>query len=196
MFIFNAVLANILVMCLSVVQLNALGENQKFNRLNWIEVTQNNVSMQVMFDFKEPIHFKKEVIKDKSQLVLSFPGINRGEFDMAKVKREIYKLKEFGILNDVEVKEDNGNIPTMKLVLTFSPLRAVKNEQDVISNVKNQLTIKWSVVDNQKPHEPSYRLVLDIFTKEVLDSIEQQTSILLQAQNGAADFLAKKKVLA
>ncbi len=169
---------------------------QEFNHLNWVEVSENKVSKQIMFDFSQPIHFQKNVISEKSQLVLSFPGIDFKNFNSNKVKLEIEKLKTCGMLHDIEIKSDLGVVPAMKLVLTFAPLRLEKivdNGKEVLKNVKNQLSIKWSKVDKQKTNKTSYRLILDIFTKEVLDSIEQHNSILLQAHNGFSD---KKKIYA
>ncbi len=187
------------VMCSTVLTINsifAVDNDQKFNQLNWVEVTENEASMQVMFDFAQPFHYKKEVIKDKSQLVLSFPGMRPHEFDSDKVSKEISKLKNYGILQHIEVKEskdDNDVVPAMTLVFTFAPTRMMKNEKDISTSVKNQLSIIWSMVDNQKPHEPSFRLVLDIFAKEVLDKIEQQPEIrITHAQNNVP---SKKKIL-
>lgn len=183
---------------LAMVAFVGLIHADTFNHLNWVAVSDNKVSAQIMFDFAQPIHFTKEVVRGKSQLLLSFPGMQHDQCNLEQVKTELEKLKLTGMLQEnIEVIErNNGAVPAMMFIFTFSPSRLstkMVKGKEVKVNVKNQLTIKWSKIDNQKPGVSSYRLVLDIFTKEVLDSLEQQNSILLQASN---DRAGKKKILA
>lgn len=151
-------------------------QEHEFNRLNWIEVSQG-CSTQLLFDFTQPIYFKKKFIADAYQLRLSFPGMHLQHFDKKQVLAKLNKLKTIGLVKKIDLFEKNTKYPKVVLTIDFEKTRMVKQDNGAESTVKNSLLIKWC-----KMEEPN-RLVFDIFTQESLKKIKDNDTGILYAHN-------------
>ncbi len=156
---------------------NYLESTQEFNRLNWVEVSQGNYTMQLIFDFTQPIYFKKKIIPDNLQLRISFPGMRLQHFDKKQVLAKLSKLKKLGFVNKIDLFEKSQKFPKVVLTIDFEKTRKITNPDNTITTIKNSLLIKWC-----KMEEPN-RLVFDIFTQETLSNLNAKSSIILQANN-------------
>lgn len=170
---------------------------QPINRLNWVEITKNPVSAKIVFDFAKPIVFEKKV-NDRSQLVVSFHSVFREDCVPTKIEQEIARVlrDEWGILEKVVVSaRKQAKKPSVDFVFSFPAMRKIEHKPGQITSVKNELSFVWQLVQNQKPNDPSYRLVLDIFLKETLDRLQQPSKVgtITLVQN---DQQGKKKILA
>lgn len=152
---------------------------QEVNRLNWIEVYKGKLSTQIMFDFSQPIYFKKKILKDNFQLKLTFPGMQQQQFCAKQVIAKLSQLKKDGLINNVFVLEKNKNISKVVLILEFAKTREEKNKSDSTKTVKipNRLLIKWC-----KMEDPN-RLVIDIFSQEALDNLKNKNQTVLYVKN-------------
>lgn len=148
----------------------------ELNRLNWVEVAEGNNCMQIMFDFSQPILFKKALNKEKQQLKLSFPGMKINQFDPEQVIPKISRLKALGIITDVKIEEKTKNYPRVCLTITFAIQKDLSADGQITTQ-KNSLLIKWS-----KMEDPN-RLIFDIYTKEDLDHLKKKDSTILHAHS-------------
>jgi N-acetylmuramoyl-L-alanine amidase len=153
---------------------------QNLNKLNWVEVAHKSFSTQIMFDFSQPIYFKKKITKDSLQLSLSFPGMQLQNFNKQHVIVQLEKLKQEGLIEKIEIFEKNKGISKVKLIIQFAKQRKIKDSEEKAQN--NHLLIIWN-----KMEDPN-RLILDIFTKEDLNTLEKNDSIIFQAQNQNANM--------
>ena len=144
-----------------------------------MEVTQNNLSAQIMFDFAQPIYFKKQINKKKSRLLLLFPGMKLKFFNSEYVIKKFNSLKKTGLVQNVKVYETEHNVPLVSVAITFNKYRTVKTKKSS-QKIPNKLLIKWSKIEDPN------RLILDIFTVETLNNIRKRNSIILQAHNTSA----------
>jgi len=148
-----------------------------FNRLNWVEIHTSSISTQIMFDFTEPVYFQKKLNEKNHQLLLSFPGMKLRNFNTKHVLPKFNKLKAKGIISNITIKEENKNIPNVILTLTFAEFRSIKDKNKKRKKVKNRFLIKWSKIEDPN------RLILDIFSIELLKNMKKNNSIILQAHN-------------
>jgi N-acetylmuramoyl-L-alanine amidase len=148
------------------------------NRLNWVEVSRNQLSTQIMFDFDKPLQFKKRVDKAKHQLQFLFPGMNLRSFNPNMVSTKLMQLKALGMISNVTVSEKNNNGPKIMLAIEFSPYRTTTDKAtNATATYPNKLLIKWSTLENPN------RLIVDIFLKEDLDKLTQRDAVFLHATN-------------
>jgi N-acetylmuramoyl-L-alanine amidase len=141
---------------------------KEFNHLNDIDVSEHNLSTQITLDFSQSIYFTKKVIPEKSQLKLTFPGMNINHFNKNLVLSKMNKLKKSGLASKIEVYEKIKNIPKVVLKITFEKHKKQKNG----ANVSNGILIKWI-----KMEDPN-RVILDIFTKESFKNISSKITQL------------------
>lgn len=148
------------------------------NCLNWIEVTNTPVSKQVMFDFSSPIYLEKHINKENLQLELVFPGMHLGTFNMDNVIAQFDKLKIDGTIDTVNISQRTTKVPAVVVALTFAKTKNYIDQATQTSSIHpNKLLIRWSKIDDP------YRLVLDIFSKEDLDTITHKEALFLHASN-------------
>ena len=148
------------------------------NQLKWVDLMQNQSSTQIIFDFTKPISFKREVIKEKNQLQLSFPGMNLQTFNPQEVVFKLTTLKKSGLIKHIKVEEKTDGISRVVLILEFAPYRSVKTSASNASpRIKNQILIKWCTLKNPNS------LILEIFRKEDLEKIIKKDAIFLRAKN-------------
>ncbi len=155
-------------------------QENEFNRLNWIEVSQGSSkgsSIQLLFDFTQPVYFKKKFIAEAYQLRLSFPGMHLQHFDKKQVISKLNKLKVLGLVSRIDLFEKTTKYPKVVLTIDFEKTRQIKQEDDTMTTVTNSLLIKWC-----KMEEPN-RLVFDIFTQESLKKIQKNDTGILYAHN-------------
>lgn len=150
--------------------------DEEVNRLNWVEISQNRLSTQIMFDFVKPVHVKQDIDKPKRQLQLTFPGMRLQDFNPGQVVPKFSLLKSMGLVNCVEVFQTTGSITQVVVAIEFAPSRIVKNADNTESSQVNKFVIKWSTL------ERPYRLILEVFMKESLDNM-QRDAVLLHASN-------------
>ncbi len=146
------------------------------NRLNWVELSQGP-AIQLLFDFEQPIYFKKKFIPETRQLRLKFPGMQLQHFDKKQVLSKLSALKQLGLANQVDLFEKKTKYSKVILTIDFAKTRNIKQEDNTERTVKNILLIKWC-----KMEEPN-RLVFDIFTQEALKKIKSNDTGILYAQN-------------
>ncbi|MFA6527134.1 MAG: N-acetylmuramoyl-L-alanine amidase [Candidatus Babeliales bacterium] len=150
------------------------------NCLNWVEVTSTPISKQVMFDFSSPIFLEKSINKATSQLRLVFPGMRLGNSNMSTITAQFDKLKADGFIEDVAISQRTEKVPAVVVALTFAKSRNLIDPDTQTSFERpNKMLIRWSKIDNP------YRLVLDIFSKEDLDTITHKEALFLHASNDA-----------
>jgi N-acetylmuramoyl-L-alanine amidase len=166
-----------LIGMLVIVSLVAAPPKKEFNRLNWVEVSQNKLSTQIMFDFNEPVYFNHEVIKEKHQLLLTFPGMNLHSFNPQHIIPKLESLKALGFIQKINIFEDKGAVSKVVLAIEFAPYRETKDQANRIERKKNQFLIKWNTLENP------FRLIVDIFLKEDLEQITHKDAVLLHASN-------------
>jgi len=150
--------------------------NQTFNSLTKVEVSKLQFSTHIMFDFASPIYFKKKIIKEKLQFLLAFPGMKREHFNEQLVLEKLSILKEEGMVTAISITEQNDKVPMVILTLSFAATKRENNMTNTIETA-NSLLIKWTKIED--PH----RLILDIFTKESLDTLKKRDAIILHAHN-------------
>ncbi len=153
-----------------------------FNRLNWVEVSHNKLSTQIMFDFAQPVFFKPSVQKARNLLRLVFPGMNGQNFDAQKVLSKLTILQQCGLVKHIaitEVPKDQTKAITM--AIEFAPDQGAEVEQKNAA-AKNKFLIKWSTIES--PH----RLIIDIFRKDNLDKLTHKDAILLHATNKTQQY--------
>ncbi len=126
-----------------------------------------------MFDFSNPIDFKKKIDKDNFQLRLIFPGMQMQHFSMKQVIAKLSELKRQGLIKSVQIFEKNKSIPKVVLTIDFEKTKRTSKCQIQ----PNKLLIKW-----YKMESPN-RLVIDIFTQENLDKLKDKNETILFAQN-------------
>lgn len=156
---------------------------ENVNQLNWVKTTHNKLSTQIMLDFSEHIFFEQEIDKEKHLLIFTFPGMTLQTFDPKQITTQCTKLQKLGLLKKVEITQINK--PAQKIVLSFefeAYRTAVNPQTKTKEKKKNAFLIKWSTLDNP------YRLIVDIFLKEDLDTIIKKDAILLHAQNDSLQF--------
>lgn len=146
-----------------------------FNRLNWVDVT-SGISTQIMFDFAQPVYFKKKSIAQKHEVRLTFPGMRLKFFNSKHVLLKLAKLKAMGLVRSVNLEEKTTKYPKVVLTIDFEPFKKGGDVHDDKA-VKNSLVIKWC-----KLEEPN-RLILDIFTQDSLAKLDQQQGSVFLAQN-------------
>lgn len=159
--------------------------SKQLNRLNWVECSQSNLSSQIMFDFTHAITVEKRVDKEKRQLQFFFTGINPQTFNAQQVLPKLIKLKEIGLVKNMEITAQKNDASSIMFAIEFE-------ERDLGNNKKNKLIIKWSVL------EKSYRLIIDIFRKTDLEKL-QKNAVLLHARNNITQYdvmpVSDKKVV-
>ncbi len=153
-------------------------QENEFNRLNWVEISQGS-SIQLLFDFTQPIYFKKKFNQEAYQLRLSFPGMHLQHFDKKQVISKLSKLKALGLVKKIDLFEKTTKYPKVVLTIDFEKTRQIKQPDDSFETIKNSLLIKWC-----KMEEPN-RLVFDIFTQESLNKIQKNDTGILYAHNNA-----------
>ncbi len=163
--VFAALIAFLFVTPLTSLQPN---KTQEINRLNWLEVSKGQFATQIMFDFAQPVYFKKKVNQQRNQVKLTFPGMQLHHFESAKVLLKLAKLKELGLASKVALTQKEKTISHVVLTIDF-----VAKNKTMPKN--NEFLIKWSKIDDPN------RLILDIFTQENLDQLNKKTKILMQA---------------
>ena len=148
------------------------------NHLNWVEISRNQLSTQIMFDFDKPLLFKKRVDKEKHQLQFLFPGMNLKTFNPDMVTNKLLQLKAQGMISNITVSEKNTNGPKIMLAIEFAPFRSIEDRTTKIAEKHpNKLLIKWSTLESPN------RLIVDIFLKEDLDKLTQKDAVFLHASN-------------
>lgn len=165
----------------------------ELNRLNWVEIYNGRLSTQIMFDFSNPVYFKKKIDKNNFQLRLIFPGMQIHQFSANQVIAKLSELKKYGFIKNIQIFENNKNIPKVVLAIDFEKTKKV--QADATSSeyqVKpNKLLIKW-----YKMEDPN-RLVIDIFTQEKLNQLKNKNETILFAKNeifqSDTDIKFKKK---
>ncbi|MCB9493657.1 MAG: N-acetylmuramoyl-L-alanine amidase [Epsilonproteobacteria bacterium] len=155
--------------------LKGMTQAREINRINWVEVCNNEFSTQIMFDFTSPIYFERKLSKDKLQLQLAFPGMRLQNVDVDHVIKKLDVLKKDGLLKNVSIVEKLQKVPKIVILLEFESEKT-NTEKGKSSTTKNKLLIRWN-----KMEEPN-RLILDIFTQENLEKIKAKNQIILQAQ--------------
>ena len=159
------------------------------NSLNWVEVSKTDLSTQVMFDFTHPIYFKKQINKNKSQLLILFENIDSQTALKSEIIDELKKLEQTGIINSVNVKS-NSKTKQAQLSITFVKDRTIQKNGS-LKTIPNQILIKWNQIENPN------RLVIDFYKQETLNKIENQNTTILQAHNDAPKnnsfFFGQKK---
>jgi N-acetylmuramoyl-L-alanine amidase len=136
-----------------------------------------------MFDFNDPVVVKHNILKDKHQLQLHFPGMTLKTFAPNNVLPKFVKLKEMGLISNIEITEKGGQNPRVLLAIEFAPYRTIKNNKtEEEEQIKNIVLIKWNTIES--PH----RLILDIFLKEDLDQITKKDAVLLHASNNTQQY--------
>jgi len=151
------------------------------NKINWVEVSQKPYSTRIMFDFSQPVFFKKKLEKDLFMLKLSFPGMQLENFNKQHVLSQFKKLQDCGLIDKIEIVEKHKTINKVNVLIQFARKQLTKNSDD--SEKTNRFLIVWS-----KLEDPN-RLILDIFTKENLDILKQNDSIILQANYQPQSFM-------
>jgi len=162
-----------------VVEDQQVGVPNEFNRLNWVDVSQSAYAIQLIFDFTQPIYFKKTLNAENLQLCLSFPGMHLQHFDKKQVMAKLSKLKQLGFVKKIDLFEQNENFPQVVLTIDFEKTRQINQVNHKPRTVKNSLLIKWC-----KLEDPN-RLIFDIFTQETLQNLNAKDAIVLQACNNA-----------
>lgn len=159
-----------LVACIFVIPLASLQPNkaQEINRLNWLEVSKGQFATQIMFDFAQPVYFKKKVNQQRNQVKLTFPGMQLRHFESAKVLLKLAKLKELGLASKIALTQKEKTISHVVLTIDFAA-------ESKTATKSNEFLIKWSKIDDPN------RLILDIFTQDNLDQLNKKTKILMQA---------------
>lgn len=137
--------------------------------LNWVEVSNGKFATQVMFDFSKPFYFEKSMDKNQMKLELSFPSMDLSDFKKSGV---IAKLKEIDLVKNVYLEKRSKPIDRVVLTIFFKSFSGVKNQAN-----KNRFIIKWSKIEDPN------RLILDIFTKDKLDYLKRDKSLILHAKN-------------
>jgi N-acetylmuramoyl-L-alanine amidase len=184
---------------------------QEVNRLNWVEIYKGPISTQIMFDFSQPVYFKKKILKENCQLKLTFPGMQLQQFSVNQVIAKLSKLKKYGLINNVYVLEKNKNIS--KNALTETPLvdKQLASTKKVVLIIEfaktcfdkthekkpNKLLLKWC-----KMEDPN-RLVIDIFSEDALENLKSKNATILYVKNDyyssdtqpSADTKSKKKTM-
>jgi N-acetylmuramoyl-L-alanine amidase len=146
---------------------------EEVNRLNWVEIYNGRISTQIMFDFSNPIDFRKKIDKDTFQLRLIFPGMQVQHFSMKQVITKLSELKRQGLIKNVQIFEKNKTIPKVVLAIDFEKTMKANKHQAC----PNKILIKW-----YKMESPN-RLVIDIFTQENLDKLKNKNETILFARN-------------
>ena len=81
------------------------------------QVYTKNFAPKVIIDFAQPFYFERQVIKEKDQLKLSFPGMTLSAFNTKEVIEKFKALK--GIVKDVTVFYKKTPSPRVVLLVTF-----------------------------------------------------------------------------
>ncbi len=132
------------------------------NNLNWVEISKERYTPQVMMDFSKPLYFEKKVDQNTMALEFAFPGMNLKEFEKHNL---VQNLRAISQIKKVELIEKKAPSPRVVLTITF-------NSNDVL--------VRW-----YKMEDPN-RLVLDLFSKRSLAKCKKNGSMVLYAQN---DFI-------
>ena len=148
-------------------------------KLNWVEVSNGELSTQIMFDFSKPFYFEKNMDKNRMKLELSFPAMDLANFKKSGI---VSKLKEIDIVKNVYLEKKDKPIDRVLLTIIFKPISSEKDLSD-----KKRFVIKWSKIEDPN------RLILDIFTQDKLDYLKKDKQIILQAKNDLILGDEKKK---
>ncbi|MFC1894860.1 N-acetylmuramoyl-L-alanine amidase [Candidatus Dependentiae bacterium] len=144
--------------------------HSSINKLNWLEISNQRFSKQIMFDFFKPVYFERKLDKQKLVLEIIFPGIGYKDFSSKKVIKKLKKLRN--VIKNVQIVSKLVPSPRLILEITFC-------SKDVL--------IRWS-----KMEDPN-RLILDVFSKKSLEKLKSKGATLLYAYNNCVknDFSEK-----
>lgn len=153
------------------------------NKLNWIEISHNKLSVQIMFDFAHPIACNPKVAQSSQQLLFAFPDMELKNFNAAHVTTKLTQLQTDGLLKKFMILDKNSTQKDLSLSLEFPSHRQINNTAtNANTTVENKFLIKWSMLE--KPH----RLIVDIFLKENLDKLVKKDAVLLYATNNTQQY--------
>lgn len=160
--------------------------NNPINSIRKIEVHEGRFSSQLMLYFSRPIFCKRKVDTAKQTLKIGFPGMLLAQFKQDKMLNALSKLKEKGLLKEFSLQERTSPVPQVNLVMTFAPQKKTGSQN-------NHIIVKWTKLEHP------FRLTLDLFTQEQLETLKKRDHVILYATNDlvktSATHIPKNKKL-
>jgi len=142
------------------------------NRLNRVEAAPGTYTSQIEFRFVRPLYYEKEEVVPGEEVRLYFPGMRLEDFDRHAV---VGKMQSIPGVKGVSVGFETLPIPRVVLTMRFA---------------KDSVLLLLT-----KMEEPNL-LVLDVFDKQILESVGNQVTTLRTASNTKAPMQVKQKLLA
>ena len=174
------VLGILFIVCVSLFcptrQVSARSMNRTFiNRPSRVEAAAGEHTSQIVIEFLRPVYFEKKEVKPGEMVELSFPGVSIEDFAALGI---IQKFKSLAVVKNASIRVERFPIPMVVLQVSFSP---------------NDVLVRLTKMD-----DPNL-LVIDIFSKVILEKLRRKQTTTLYACNNAilsdSIGLAKKKRL-